>query len=93
MRDRRKFSTAVAAATAFMSTLYVMLAVTGYAVLGDSIDVDSPVTSALPQDVWSVVSNVGLFVHCILAYQVGRGLVWGKGMGVGNSHGQGSTSV
>lgn len=30
-----------------------------------------PITSVLPQDGWTVLTNAMLLIHCLVAYQVG----------------------
>lgn len=41
-----------------------------YRQLGADFDLEKPITSILPQDAWTIVMNAGLFVHCVLAYQI-----------------------
>ena len=52
---------------------YLIIGCVGYYRLGSDFDKSKPVTSVLPQDVWTSLANVGLLAHCIIAYMV-RGL-------------------
>ncbi len=70
MREMRKFPRAVAGTTAIMGGMYLMIGCVGYARLGSDFDLTKPVTSILPQDGWIMAANVGLLVHCIIAYMV-----------------------
>jgi hypothetical protein len=42
----------------------------GYSIYGTSLDIHKPISSVIEQDAWSVVVNAGLFLHCIIAYQI-----------------------
>lgn len=42
--------------------------VVGYGLLGTSVDLHKPISSVLDKDVWLVIMNAGIFVHCISAY-------------------------
>eukprot|EP00882_Tetradesmus_deserticola_P031182 GHRQ01035254.1.p1 GENE.GHRQ01035254.1~~GHRQ01035254.1.p1 ORF type:complete len:186 (+),score=63.85 GHRQ01035254.1:512-1069(+) len=70
MRQRNKFATAASLTTGFMTCVYLVISVTGYSVFGAGIDVHKPISSVVGQDVWSIVMNAGIFLHCIIAYQV-----------------------
>eukprot|EP00775_Hariotina_reticulata_P008889 gene8889-9067_t len=70
MKQRSKFSTAVAITTGLMTVVYLLVAVTGYAVFGSAVDVDRPISSVVGEDMWGVMLNAGVFLHCIIAYQV-----------------------
>ncbi len=50
-----------------------VLCVCSYLALGDNIDLTQALTSLLQPDMWTVVMNAGLFLHCIFAYQVRYG--------------------
>lgn len=42
-----------------------------YIRLGTGVDATKPITSVVPQDrVLTPIMNAGLFVHCVLAYQI-----------------------
>lgn len=69
-RPRNKFVRAVSITTGVMTSMYLLVGVTGYTVFGSDIDLHKPITSLLPQDGWSVFMNAGLFAHCIIAYQI-----------------------
>lgn len=47
------------------------MGVAGYALFGTAVDLHRPISSVLQQDVWLVVMNAGIFVHCIIAYVSG----------------------
>ena len=47
-----------------------MIGCVGYYRLGSDFDKSKPVTSVLPQDLWTSLANVGLLAHCIIAYMV-----------------------
>ena len=47
-----------------------MIGCVGYYRLGSDFDKSKPVTSVLPQDIWTSLANVGLLAHCIIAYMV-----------------------
>ena len=49
---------------------YLMIGCVGYYRLGSDFDKSKPVTSVLPQDLWTSLANVGLLAHCIIAYMV-----------------------
>ena len=49
---------------------YLMIGCVGYYRLGSDFDKSKPVTSVLPQDIWTSLANVGLLAHCIIAYMV-----------------------
>ena len=49
-----------------------MIGCVGYYRLGSDFDKSKPVTSVLPQDIWTSLANVGLLAHCIIAYMVRR---------------------
>ena len=51
--------------------MYIMIGCVGYYRLGSDFDKSKPVTSVLPQDIWTSLANVGLLAHCIIAYMVG----------------------
>lgn len=70
MKKRSQFVNAVSVTTAFMTVMYLVVGVVGYAIYGTSLDIHKPISSVIDQDVWSVVVNAGLFVHCIIAYQI-----------------------
>eukprot|EP00879_Flechtneria_rotunda_P022797 GHRR01024077.1.p1 GENE.GHRR01024077.1~~GHRR01024077.1.p1 ORF type:complete len:187 (+),score=53.07 GHRR01024077.1:1217-1777(+) len=70
MKQRSMFAAAVTITTAFMTGVYLLVAITGYSVFGVGIDVHQPISSVVGQDAWSVVMNAGIFLHCIIAYQV-----------------------
>ena len=53
-----------------MTTFYVILGGVGYWKMGVHFDHSKPITSVLPEDIWTSVMNVGLFAHCIIAYQI-----------------------
>ena len=50
--------------------MYIMIGCVGYYRLGSDFDKSKPVTSVLPQDIWTSLANVGLLAHCIVAYMV-----------------------
>ncbi|GBF91241.1 hypothetical protein Rsub_03561 [Raphidocelis subcapitata] len=68
--DRSKFSRAVTLTEAIMGSLYLLTGVVGYAALGKDMDVRSPISSVLPFDGWMAAANAGVFLHCLVAYQV-----------------------
>lgn len=70
MRTPSRFKDAVSVTTVSMSSVYVLLGVAGYATLGSSIDINVPITSIMAADHWAVLMNAGLFLHCVLAYQI-----------------------
>jgi vesicular inhibitory amino acid transporter len=70
MRQRARFTEAVAATTAGMTGMYLLIGCVGYARLGRDFDHSKPVTSVLPNDAWTLVANAGLLAHCIVAYMV-----------------------
>lgn len=51
-------------------TLITVRRCAGYSIYGTSIDTSKPITSVLSKDAWSVAMNAGLFIHCIIAYQI-----------------------
>lgn len=54
--------------------MYIMIGCVGYYRLGSDFDKSKPVTSVLPQDIWTSLANVGLLAHCIIAYMVGSAI-------------------
>ena len=52
------------------AVMYIMIGCVGYYRLGSDFDKSKPVTSVLPQDIWTSLANVGLLAHCIIAYMV-----------------------
>ncbi|WIA35643.1 hypothetical protein OEZ86_004057 [Tetradesmus obliquus] len=70
MRQRNKFAAAASLTTGFMTCVYLVISVTGYSVFGAGIDVHKPISSVVGQDMWSVIMNAGIFLHCVIAYQV-----------------------
>jgi hypothetical protein len=52
------------------AVMYIMIGCVGYYRLGADFDKSKPVTSVLPQDIWTSLANVGLLAHCIIAYMV-----------------------
>eukprot|EP00878_Enallax_costatus_P016196 GHUV01016987.1.p1 GENE.GHUV01016987.1~~GHUV01016987.1.p1 ORF type:complete len:388 (+),score=87.51 GHUV01016987.1:448-1611(+) len=70
MKKRSKFSSAVSITAVFMTVVYLLVAVTGYSAFGAGIDLHKPISSVVGQDAWTVVMNAGIFLHCIIAYQV-----------------------
>ncbi|KAL3140245.1 hypothetical protein ABBQ38_004517 [Trebouxia sp. C0009 RCD-2024] len=70
MRKKSDFKYSAAVGSVFMTTFYVILGGVGYWKLGRDFDHSKPITGVLPEDMWTSVMNVGLFVHCIIAYQI-----------------------
>ena len=70
MRKKSDFKYSAAVGSLFMTTFYVILGGVGYWKLGVNFDHSKPITSVLPEDMWTSVMNVGLFAHCIIAYQI-----------------------
>ncbi|CAK0786030.1 hypothetical protein CVIRNUC_009243 [Coccomyxa viridis] len=70
MQQKRKFPLAVANVSAVMEVAYLMIGCVGYYRLGSDFDKSKPVTSVLPQDIWTSLANVGLLAHCIIAYMI-----------------------
>ncbi|CAL5228546.1 g11700 [Coccomyxa viridis] len=70
MQHKRKFPIAVANVSAVMEVMYIMIGCVGYYRLGSDFDKSKPVTSVLPQDIWTSLANVGLLAHCIVAYMI-----------------------
>jgi vesicular inhibitory amino acid transporter len=56
--------------SAACAVMYIMIGCVGYYRLGSDFDKSKPVTSVLPQDIWTRLANVGLLAHCIIAYMV-----------------------
>eukprot|EP00775_Hariotina_reticulata_P002276 gene2276-2588_t len=60
----------IAFAFGFMTAIFLLVSVTGYAAFGTAIDMEKPISSVVGQDIWGVMLNAGIFLHCIIAYQV-----------------------
>lgn len=70
IRKKAHFKYAASAASAIMTTAFVVMGSVGYWRLGNNFDQTQPITSVLPLDAWTPVMNGGLLAHCLLAYQV-----------------------
>lgn len=70
MRKKSDFRYSATVGSLFMTTFYVILGGVGYWKMGLNFDHSKPITSVLPEDIWTSVMNVGLFLHCIIAYQI-----------------------
>lgn len=70
MRKKSDFKYSATVGSMFMTTFYVILGGVGYWKMGLDFDHSKPITSVLPEDVWTSVMNAGLFAHCIIAYQI-----------------------
>lgn len=70
MRKKSDFRYSATVGSLFMTTFYVILGGVGYWKMGYHFDHSKPVTSVLPTDMWTAVMNIGLFAHCIIAYQI-----------------------
>ena len=73
MRRRSDFKKSCTFVTVFMTVLYVLTGGVGYWKLGDhnaSWDQSQPITSVLSSDTWTSIMNLGLLLHCLIAYQI-----------------------
>lgn len=73
MRRRSDFKKSCTFVTVFMTVLYVLTGGVGYWKLGDhnaSWDKSQPITSVLSSDTWTSIMNLGLLLHCLIAYQI-----------------------
>ena len=70
MRKKSDFRYSATVGSIFMTTFYVILGGVGYWKMGVHFDHSKPITSVLPEDLWTSVMNIGLFAHCIIAYQI-----------------------
>eukprot|EP00891_Asterochloris_glomerata_P002391 jgi/Astpho2/2391/fgenesh1_pg.00044_%23_35_t len=73
MRRRSDFRKSCTFVTVFMTVLYVLTGGVGYWKLGDhnaSWDKSQPITSVLSSDTWTSIMNLGLLLHCLIAYQI-----------------------
>ncbi|KAL0023611.1 hypothetical protein WJX77_006953 [Trebouxia sp. C0004] len=70
MRRKSDFRYSATVGSIFMTTFYLILGGVGYWKMGLDFDHSKPITSVLPEDIWTSVMNIGLFAHCIIAYQI-----------------------
>ena len=70
MRKKSDFRYSATVGSIFMTTFYLILGGVGYWKMGLDFDHSKPITSVLPEDIWTSVMNIGLFAHCIIAYQI-----------------------
>ncbi|KFM29202.1 hypothetical protein F751_1578 [Auxenochlorella protothecoides] len=70
MRKRSNFLLVTRVGAVTMTAFYLLLGCTGYWSLGSAYDLSKPITSVLPQDGWTVLTNAMLLIHCLVAYQI-----------------------
>ncbi|KAF9352032.1 hypothetical protein BGX26_010074 [Mortierella sp. AD094] len=65
MRYPKQWPKAVWSALTLCCVLYISIAIAGYAVFGDTTK--SPILDNLPRGVWSIISNILMVIHVLLA--------------------------
>ncbi|KAL6781314.1 hypothetical protein ACKKBG_A10640 [Auxenochlorella protothecoides x Auxenochlorella symbiontica] len=70
MRKRSNFLLVTRVGAVTMTAFYLLLGCAGYWSLGSAYDLSKPITSVLPQDGWTVLTNAMLLIHCLVAYQI-----------------------